>query len=146
MFGNEVDMANEVKVELSAEELRDIDAPDRRGDTALHRAVYAKQDLKVALLCESGANTNVPNIFGDSPVHAAVQTNSSRCVDLLLRAGASVALRNCTGYTPLLIAASEGRAELVALPAIAICMSTVPCSYSELAESQPRPRVDIVRT
>ena len=99
---------------------------DARGDTDLHRAVYADDDGKVAELCRSArAGLDQPNLNGDTPLICAVQMHSSRCVAVLLQAHASVASRNCAGYSPLLIAASEGRTELVALLARSVVQTDV---------------------
>ena len=99
---------------------------DARGDTELHRAVYSDDDRKVAELCRSaGAGLDQPNLNGDTPLICAVQMHSSRCVEVLLKAHASVASRNCAGYSPLLIAASEGRTELVALLAQSVVRTDV---------------------
>ena len=119
---------------------------DARGDTELHRAVYSDDDRKVAELCRSaGAGLDQPNLNGDTPLICAVQMHSSRCVEVLLKAHASVASRNCAGYSPLLIAASEGRTELVALLAqsvvrtdVALLDATVGGSVSAVAPSRSR--------
>lgn len=46
---------------------------DRNRNTALHRAVLARNPIAVSLLLKNGANPNLKNIAGDTPMDMATQ-------------------------------------------------------------------------
>lgn len=49
---------------------------DRNRNTALHRAVMAKNVTAVTLLLKNGANSNLKNIAGDTPVELSLKFNA----------------------------------------------------------------------
>ena len=46
---------------------------DRNRNTALHRAVLARNPIAVSLLLKHGANPNLKNIAGDTPIEMSVK-------------------------------------------------------------------------
>lgn len=88
----------------------DINARDKFGRTALHRAAFHELASVVEVLLQAGADVNARDEHGDTPLH---ETNAnSKVAGMLLRAGASINATNKNGLTPLEEeAASKARAQ-----------------------------------
>ena len=89
-----------------------LDASDRRGHTALHRAAYSGQSDLVSLLLQARANLNAADLSNATALHVLVTAaaqgydngtiNLGRadCAEVLLAAGADMNARNDFGQTP----------------------------------------------
>lgn len=64
----------------------------QKGNTALHIASLAGQELIVIILVENGANVNVQSLNGFTPLYMAAQENHESVVRYLLAHGANQAL------------------------------------------------------
>jgi hypothetical protein len=98
----------------------EIDAPDKNGATALHRAVRTRCVAAVKLLLEAGANPKAKNKPGSTPFHLAVQ-NTGRggsgsdaardaqreIIQAFLTRGVSATVRDARGKSVLEWARSE---------------------------------------
>ncbi len=79
-----------------------IDAADRDGKTALHRAVTANQVEAVRHLLSKNANVNCVSFRGFTPLHiAADMDQNGPILDLLIGARADVDARDYMNFTPL---------------------------------------------
>ncbi len=97
-----------------------LDAPDSRGDTALHWAVCKNHAESAHALLEAGASRDVTNESGGTVLHAAVDNHSISCLKLLLlwRFDPNSLTRvAATGaeVTVLMVAAEKGDAEAIQL-------------------------------
>nr|DAD46684.1 TPA_asm: hypothetical protein HUJ06_016621 [Nelumbo nucifera] len=79
----------------------DINAADKDGLTALHRAIICKKQAIINYLLRESANPFVRDKDGWTPLHLAVQTQRTDLVRLLLIKGADKTLKNQDGLTPL---------------------------------------------
>jgi ankyrin repeat protein len=86
------------------------------GFSALHLAVFGRQEDAVRLLIEHGADLEAPSrhetMSGIRPLHTAVFVRAPRLVELLLEAGADVNSREEGRETALLNAAQNGDVEV----------------------------------
>lgn len=80
----------------------EINATNKKGDTALHFAVkYGTEELVEQLIAVKGVNLNIPNKKGDTPLHeAGARYNGYRLYNLLVIGGASTKVFNKDGYNP----------------------------------------------
>ena len=83
-----------------------INAQDREGNTALNRAVRARNLAEVNRLLDAGADWSITNLYDEAPLHSAVMLCDEAIVHSLLVHGANVnqRIRNDlipNGLTPL---------------------------------------------
>lgn len=72
----------------------DVNERDRyEGNTALHIAVWQKNEAVLRLLVESGADVNATDNLGRTPLHQAVATGFEAGLRLLLAHGADINIR-----------------------------------------------------
>lgn len=93
---------------------RNLDKPDVDGWTALMYATHAGHIQMVDMLLKAGASPNVAGKLGRSPLELATR-ESAFITLLLIQAGADVNSRNAGGIPVIMIAAGEGRQDLVEL-------------------------------
>ena len=113
---------------LILKRLRDLDASDKYGTTALHIAAFLPDYKVVQMLIERTAAIDVRDTKGRTPLHYAMRDfelgwdydNGRRsdddifhCVQLLLDHGASAEAQNNHGSTPLHVAASKMSREII---------------------------------
>lgn len=80
----------------------DVDARDRRGDTALHKAIENYQQDAVDALLDAGADIEMKTRDNDStPLWQAVAYDFRTAMLALLQRGADVNVPNADGITPL---------------------------------------------
>ncbi|KAH7690107.1 Ankyrin repeat-containing domain-containing protein [Dioscorea alata] len=87
----------------------DINAADKDGLTAIHKAIIGKKQAIMNYLLRESANPFVRDQDGWTPLHLAVQTKRTDIVRLLLIKGADKTLRNRDGLTPLDLCLYSGR-------------------------------------
>jgi len=90
----------------------DLNKPDRRGQTALGRAVQSNRAEAVALLVTAGADLDTPS-GGVPPLLLAVLNRQPDNIALFVEKGANVNLADTDGRTPLLVATENAQMELV---------------------------------
>ncbi len=79
----------------------DVNAPDRRGYTPLHRAARLTDSLKViSSLIEHGAVVNAQGNCGETPLHEAADAGRASVVRILLANGADLNAMDIYGNTP----------------------------------------------
>ena len=110
----------------------DVNIADRRGNTALHLAVWCSEYSGYTQLhrtCEYGGDVtevlslvyvrghkiNVQNNHGDTPLHLACSFGHSDIVETLMLAGANETITNDEGKTPAQVAVRERHSELLKL-------------------------------
>lgn len=82
----------------------DIDAVDKDGQTALHRAVIGKKEAVISHLLRKGASPHVQDLDGATPLHYAVQVSAMQTVKLLIKSKVDVNVADNEGWTPLHVA------------------------------------------
>ncbi|XP_077219577.1 ankyrin repeat protein isoform X2 [Tasmannia lanceolata] len=87
----------------------DINATDKDGLTALHKAILCRKQAITNYLLRESANPFVRDKDGWTPLHLAVQTQRTDMVRLLLIKGADKTLTNRDGLTPLDLCLYSGR-------------------------------------
>lgn len=90
----------------------DIDAVDRYGDTALMHACNNKLDDVAQLLIRDKANVNTKNSIGNTALLIACMREIPHTAGLLIDAGAEVDVYSSGGDTPLSIACFQDNAAL----------------------------------
>ncbi len=90
-----------------------VDAPDTRGNTALHLAAVRGFDDVVRWLLKNGVPVDVTNQAGQTPLLWAVDDGHASTVILLLGNGARPDHRDRDGETPDRIARRKGYAEIL---------------------------------
>jgi death-associated protein kinase len=91
----------------------DVNAADKSGVSAMHRAAAAGHADMLRLLHEKGGEIDALSESG-SPLHWASGEGESAAVETLLELGAEVGLKNANGLTPLIMAAAASSGESVA--------------------------------
>ncbi|KAK3385847.1 hypothetical protein B0H63DRAFT_188229 [Podospora didyma] len=99
-----------VKVLLASE--ANLEAKDRRGQTALALAALHAQAGVVQQLLAAGANTEARDDDGETPLFRAVSSTHNGIVWLLIDGGSNVQAKDDNGRTPLFLAAKEGYLEM----------------------------------
>ncbi|KAL4579696.1 hypothetical protein LXL04_015854 [Taraxacum kok-saghyz] len=82
----------------------DIDAADKDGQTALHKAVLGKKEAVISHLLRKGASPHVQDLGGATPLHYAVQVSAMQTVKLLIKCKVDVNVADNEGWTPLHVA------------------------------------------
>ena len=85
----------------------EVDARDRTGMKALHRAV-CRDAAAAAKLLVSASQLNSQTPYGCAPLHIAAAYCAPECWKVLVEAGASASLTDCWGHTPQQVAVANG--------------------------------------
>ncbi|KAK1326477.1 hypothetical protein QJS10_CPA01g00326 [Acorus calamus] len=93
----------------------DINAPDKDGLTALHKAIICKKQAIMNYLLRESANPFVRDQDGATLMHYAVQTASSDAIKLLLLYNVDINLADNDGWTPLHLAVQSQRTDILRL-------------------------------
>ncbi|XP_022132659.1 ankyrin repeat domain-containing protein, chloroplastic [Momordica charantia] len=93
----------------------DINAVDKVGFTALHRAIIGKKQAITNYLLRESANPFVRDKDGATLMHYAVQTASSQAIKVLLLYNVDINLQDKDGWTPLHLAVQARRTDVVRL-------------------------------
>ncbi|XP_020978512.1 ankyrin repeat domain-containing protein, chloroplastic [Arachis ipaensis] len=93
----------------------DINAVDKDGLTALHKAIIGKKQAITNYLLRNSANPFVLDRDGATLLHYAVQTASSQTIKILLLYNVDLNLQDNDGWTPLHLAIQAQRTDLVRL-------------------------------
>ncbi|KAI4327795.1 hypothetical protein L6164_020215 [Bauhinia variegata] len=93
----------------------DINAVDKDGLTALHKAIIGKKQAITNYLLRNSANPFVRDKDGATLMHYAVQTTSSQAIKILLLYNVDINLPDNDGWTPLHLAVQARRTDLVRL-------------------------------
>jgi ankyrin repeat protein len=72
----------------------EIDERDSMGHTALHWAVYQRDEVSTDILLKLGADPNVVRDDGLTPLHWAAYSGNKTCITKLLEAGADIRAKN----------------------------------------------------
>ncbi|KAA8547556.1 hypothetical protein F0562_003985 [Nyssa sinensis] len=93
----------------------DINAQDRDGLTALHKAILGKKQAIFNYLLRESSNPFVRDKEGATLMHYAVRTASSQMIKILLLYNVDINLQDNDGWTPLHLAVQARRTDLVRL-------------------------------
>ncbi|CAM8902382.1 unnamed protein product [Rhodiola kirilowii] len=93
----------------------DINAVDKGGLTALHKAITCKKQAITNCLLRESANPFICDNDGASLMHYAVRTASSHTIKILLLYNVDINLQDKDGWTPLHLAVQGRRTDLVRL-------------------------------
>ena len=86
----------------------DINAVNKRGQTALHIAANKLHIEVVRLLIVLGADTNMQDVDGDTPLHDAISKKSEEIVDELLKTNTDLLICNNNGFNPIQLGSMRG--------------------------------------
>ena len=97
--------------------MKNHDARDRQGRTALHAAALRGEPAEIERLIAAGAGPSAADNNGFTPLHLAAQEGQLAAARMLLDAGAEIDRRNRFGNTALFVAVfnSRGRGDLISL-------------------------------
>ncbi|KAJ3689764.1 hypothetical protein LUZ61_018928 [Rhynchospora tenuis] len=93
----------------------DINAVDKDGLTAIHRAILCKKQAIINYLLRNSANPFIRDNDGATLMHYAVHTASSESIKILLLYNVDINLPDHDGWTPLHLAVQAQRADIVKL-------------------------------
>ena len=93
--------------------LEDPNAPDKSGDTPLHKAVSNGHIEIAKILVPLCDDLNVADFLGNTPMHIAAKNGYIEMVKVLATYSKDVNHKNKSNYTPLSYAASRGCTEIV---------------------------------
>ncbi|GMH24002.1 hypothetical protein Nepgr_025845 [Nepenthes gracilis] len=93
----------------------DINAADKDGLTALHKAIICKKQAITNFLLRESANPFVRDKDGATLMHYAVQTASSQAIKILLLYNVDINLQDNDGWTPLHVAVQARRTDVLRL-------------------------------
>ena len=104
-FGNEPEV-----IELLSTGTRkcDLNARNKRRQTALHIGVNKVHTQVVKTLLELNAHVSLQDIDADTPIHDAITKKNDTIIQLLLDANADLSICNNNGFNPLHHAALRG--------------------------------------
>jgi Ankyrin repeats (3 copies) len=108
-------LTREFETLLGAGLVRDVDARDGAGDTALLAAAAGGNRDAVRLLVARSANVDAADRRGRRPLSFAVERSDHEATALLLGAGAAVDYADLDERSPLLLAVQKGDAEGTAM-------------------------------
>ncbi|KAF7809465.1 Ankyrin repeat domain-containing protein, chloroplastic [Senna tora] len=92
-----------------------INAVDKDGLTALHKAIIGKKQAITNYLLRNSANPFLLDKEGATLMHYAVQTASSQTIKILLLYNVDINLQDNDGWSPLHVAVQARRTDLVRL-------------------------------
>ncbi len=104
-FGNEPKV---IEVLASAVVKCDLNARNKRRQTALHIGVNKVHLEVVKTLLKFNAHTSLQDIDADTPLHDAITKKNDTIVQLLLNSNADISICNNKGFNPLHHAALRG--------------------------------------
>lgn len=93
----------------------DINAVDKDGLSALHKAIIGKKQAIMNYLLRESANPFMCDKEGATLMHYAVQTASSQAIKILLLYNIDINLQDNDGWTPLHLAVQSRRTDVVRL-------------------------------
>lgn len=93
----------------------DINAVDKDGLSALHKAIIGKKQAIMNYLLRESANPFFRDKEGATLMHHAVQTASSQAIKILLLYNIDINLQDNNGWTPLHLAIQSRRTDVVRL-------------------------------
>jgi len=93
----------------------DVDAKDRKGRTALQRAVWRGHKDAVELLIEKGADVNAKFPNHITALHLVADKGYQDLAELLISKGAEVDAKTKDGLTPLFMALSRNHIDMAKL-------------------------------
>ncbi|KAL7132100.1 hypothetical protein ABFS83_12G048600 [Erythranthe nasuta] len=93
----------------------DINAPDKNGLTAIHKAILGKKQAIFNFLLRESANPFVRDNEGATLMHYAVFAASSQMIKILLLYNVDINLQDNDGWTPLHLAVQSRRTDVVRL-------------------------------
>ncbi|PVV14328.1 MAG: hypothetical protein B6D72_04155 [gamma proteobacterium symbiont of Ctena orbiculata] len=114
MLHNVVQEENRTALKQAIASAESLDARDPNGWTALMYATKAGKSDAVSLLLTAGASPDIGDRLGRTPLNMAVSV-PKKVSQLLIQAGADINQRNAGGATALMLAAGNGRQDLVSL-------------------------------
>ncbi len=94
--------------------MKDIDAKDKNGDAALHRAAGEGRAKQTAALLKKGANPGLFGRYGDTPLHRAAYYGHRETAAELIKAGADPNIKTARGNTALRLAIYAQNAAIAA--------------------------------
>ena len=89
-----------------------VDERDHMGHTALHWAVYQRDDVSAQVLLKMGADPNAADNNGFTTLHWAAVTGYKRCITRLLEAGADIRTKNRDRRTAQEVATEYGNRDV----------------------------------
>ncbi|MBL7526701.1 ankyrin repeat domain-containing protein, partial [Legionella bononiensis] len=90
-----------------------VNAIDKKGNTALHLAAITNNSTAIRYLVEHGADINCQNNFGNSPLYAAIANKSLDAVLLLIKLGADVFISHDPSLPSLQVFLKQVKSELL---------------------------------
>ncbi|XP_038974724.1 ankyrin repeat domain-containing protein, chloroplastic [Phoenix dactylifera] len=93
----------------------DINAIDKDGLSAIHRAILCKKQAIFDYLLRNSANPFVRDRDGATLIHYAVQTAASQTIKILLLYNVDINFSDNDGWTPLHLAVQTRRTDIVRL-------------------------------
>ncbi|KAL6059860.1 26S proteasome non-ATPase regulatory subunit 10-like [Balamuthia mandrillaris] len=112
---NETQSAKKV-TERKQEEIVEVDAQDKWGDTALHKAIVnGHTSCALVLIKEGGANANAENLGGDTPFRKAIYHGHTACAKMLIEQGAEYKQASEKKISALHLAVFKGHVGCAAL-------------------------------
>ena len=104
-FGNEPKV---IELLNSGASRCDLNARNKRRQTALHIAVNKLHEEVIKVLLRLGAHPSLQDAEGDTPIHDAISKKSESIIQLLLDANTDLTLCNNHGFNPIHLAALRG--------------------------------------
>jgi ankyrin repeat protein len=89
---------SEKMIEILLDAKVDVNAVDKSGNTALHRAIYHRSNYPMQKLLNAGANPLAKNSNGDTPFNMAVRNEQWQVVSTMLEKGALEQMKAADDY------------------------------------------------
>jgi ankyrin repeat protein len=138
-------MSGPTTAERHADQLRllldgdsdDIEAPDERGRTRLHRAISRGAEHAVAALLKTGAQVNSCDEWGNTPLLLAIYHHheGSTIVEALIQHHADPSIENRHGTSALLLAQAISTDDAAVAAVLPLLTDTTPMANS--GDDQP---------